>query len=467
MTHANIVHYTRAISRVLADVPDGTPGDGLAALTGWQFGLASTLAADLGNTSLYPSLLAGGCLHILAPDVTTEPARFAEYAQLHRLDLLKITPNHLMALVGGRTGLELADVLPRRWVVTGGEALSFPVARALLGAGQGRVLNHYGPTETTVGACVFEVTSASLAKAEAFGAQSVPLGRPLANTTACVLDARGREQPVGLPGELRIGGAGVAVGYHGRPELTGERFVTENGTRAYRTGDRVRRLADGTIEFLGRADDQVKVRGYRVELGEIEHALSAHPAVAQGVVTLRGDAGREPMLVAHVVLRQQGYALSHADRPTPEKLVTFLAAQLPAHMVPGAVLILDTLPLTPNGKVDKARLPAPGAATDAAPAFVPPGTETEVRVAAIWAEVLKRERVGVTDNFLELGGHSLMAIRVLGKVSKAFGFRLPLRAIFDAPTVREFAETLDVERQLAALDRLEKEDSPSSRDTQA
>jgi non-ribosomal peptide synthetase component F len=228
-----------------------------------QYGLASKLAADLGNTSLYPALLSGATLHLLGSDVTTEPERFAQYMQVHQLDVLKLTPNHLRALVAGKAGAELAAVLPRQTLVLGGEALRLDFARALLGANACRVLNHYGPTETTVGVLTFELTSDSVASAETLGAQTVPLGRPLANTHAYVVDARGVQQPIGVPGELWIGGLGVTSGYLNRPELSAERFVTfmAKGERVYRTGDRVRRLSDGTIEFLGRADDQVKVRG--------------------------------------------------------------------------------------------------------------------------------------------------------------------------------------------------------------
>jgi amino acid adenylation domain-containing protein len=454
VTHANIVHYTRAVSRVFADVSPTTAGDGLAALDGLQFGMVSTIAADLGNTCLFPALLAGGSLHTLSKDVTTEPARFAEYVAVHQLDILKITPNHLLALAAGRTGRELADLLPRKWLVTGGEALKPLVARTLLGANKCRVLNHYGPTETTVGVCTFEVTAASLGDAEGYGAQIVPLGRPLANTHAFVVDAHGHEQPLGIPGELLIGGAGVTQGYLKRAELTAEKYAMHAGERVYRTGDRVRRLPDGTIEFLGRADDQVKLRGYRIELGEIEQVLAANPGVAQAVAVVRTDEAGDQQLIAYAVAKQAGYAVSHADRPTREKLMDWMTAQLPAFMVPATVVLIDALPLTANGKVDKAKLPAADAALTAVDRYVAPRTDTETKLAAIWADVLKKEKVGITDSFLDLGGHSLMAIRVLGKISKTFGVRLPLRAIFETPTVEALAEHLDMERKLAALENM-------------
>jgi amino acid adenylation domain-containing protein len=464
VTHANAVHYARAVSRVLADVPRSTAGDGLASLDGWRFAMASTLAADLGNTSLLPALLGGGTLHVLSKDVTTDPARFAEYVGVHRFDALKITPNHLAALAAGKTGAELASLLPARWIVLGGEALRLDVARSLLGANSCRVLNHYGPTETTVGVCTFEVTPASLAAIESLGAQTVPVGAPLANTHAYVVDDRRQELPIGIPGELLLGGSGVARGYYHRDDLTGERFVSFNGERVYRTGDRVRRLANGAIEFLGRADDQVKVRGFRIELGEIEQVLRAHPGVAQGVVLLRNDAAGEPQLVAYATAKQAGYAVSHSDRPTSEKLRDWLAAQLPEYMVPSAILLLETMPLTANGKIDKRALPAPDDAGNAADSYAAPRNETEQTLATIWQEVLKKERVGINDNFLELGGHSLLAIRVLGKISKAFGVRLALRTLFDSPTVAQLAQQVEHEKSSAAAATAAPTIVPRSRD---
>jgi acyl carrier protein len=329
--------------------------------------------------------------------------------------------------------------LPRRWVVVGGEALRPEVAKTLLEAAKCRVLNHYGPTETTVGVCTFEVTPESLASIEAHGAQTVPIGRPLVNTHAYVVDAWDNDQPIGIPGELCIGGDGVAAGYYKRPELTRDRFIDRNGERLYRTGDRVRRLPDGAIEFLGRADDQVKIRGFRIELAEITFALRSHPGVENGVVLLRETPGQEPRLVAYVVAKQAGYAVSHSDRPTPDKLIEWMSAMLPDYMVPSGVVLLELLPLTANGKLDVGALPSPEGASDATLQFVEPRSDTEKQLAAIWAEVLKQERVGLRDNFLALGGHSLMAIRVLGKISRSFGIRLSLRTLFEAPTVEQLA----------------------------
>src|SRR5258707_8224689 len=436
VTNANAVNYARAVSRVLAGK------DGLAAVDGWHFGMVSTLSADLGNTSLLPALLGGGTLHVLGREQASEPARFADYVSLHPLDVLKITPNHLAALAAGRQGNALAALLPARWVVTGGEAFRLELAEVLLGARRCRVLNHYGPTETTVGACTFEVTSESLDVARRAGAGTVPIGGPLANVHAHVADVHGNEQPPEIPGELLIGGAGVASGYFRRPELTAERFVAwreENDTeRVYRTGDRVRRLLGGAIEFLGRTDDQVKVRGHRVEPGDVTHALCSHPGVAHAAVVALNDE-----LVAYAVPKAAGYAVSHGDRPSVENLRAHLAAQLPEYMLPRAIVLLDALPLTSNGKVDRSKLPSPDAVAAGGDGYVEPRTDTERQLAAIWTEVLRRDRVGLTDKFLALGGHSLLAIRMLGKISKSFGVRLPLRLLFENATVEGLASAIE------------------------
>jgi amino acid adenylation domain-containing protein len=453
VAHTNVVHYTRAISRVLADASRGVAGDGLAALDGWCFGMVSSIGADLGNTALFPALLAGGTLHLLDHAVTTEPARFQEYVAAHPIDVLKITPNHLRALTTGLDPRQLSAVLPRRWVVLGGEALGWDFAHRLLGTGACRVMNHYGPTETTVGVSTFVLTSETASAAREAGAQTVPIGFPLANVRLHVLDAHEQPVPVGVPGELYIAGAGVGRGYLGRDDLTVERFVRFDGEfRAYRSGDRVRRLPDGTVEFLGRTDDQVKVRGYRVELGEIEQVLRAHPAVAQAIVLADTRAG-DGALVAYVVARSASseYASSHAGRPTPDGLKEWVGSHLPDYMVPTSVLMLDRMPLGANGKIDRTALPNPADVASLAPRSTAPRTATEEAIAAIWMDVLKKDAISVTDDFIALGGHSLLAIRVLGRLSRKFGIRLPLRTLFDAPTVAQLAEIVDVEVQLAAV----------------
>jgi amino acid adenylation domain-containing protein len=415
VTHANLVHYTRAISSVLGLPLDGT-------VTPWHFGTVSTLAADLGYTSVFPALASGGTLHVLPADVGLDASRFQAYLAAHPLDLLKITPSHLQALAGPEFAPEH---LPRRWLVLGGEACPWSLVEAVRSRSSVRVLNHYGPTETTVGAITFEVGATDVTS---WAPATVPIGRPLPNVTADVLDTRQQPVPVGIPGELWVGGAGVTRGYLGREDLTLERFVGPAGARRYRTGDRVRRLPSGDIEFLGRLDTQVKVRGHRVELGEIEAVLATHPSVRQAVVVLHGDT-----LVAYLVEQD--------PRPDAE-LAAHVARALPDYMVPAAWVRLDTLPLTANGKVDRAKLPAPTAEGAGAPDGAP-RTDIERTLAALWADILKKDAVGRHDNFVALGGHSLLAIRLLGRLAKLTGIRLSLRTLFEHPTIAELATVLE------------------------
>ncbi|HLL46833.1 MAG TPA: condensation domain-containing protein, partial [Longimicrobiaceae bacterium] len=291
----------------------------------------------------------------------------------------------------------------------------------------------YGPTEAAV--------LASAHRVPADGAvEGHRIGTALGNVRLYVCDALGNAQPTGVPGELRIGGAGVARGYGGRAALTAERFIPdafgrEPGARLYRSGDRVRWRAEGVLEFLGRVDQQVKVRGFRIEPGEVEAALERHPAVREAVVAVREDGG-ERRLVGYVVAAE-GEAVDGAE------LRAWLKGRLPEYMVPAAVVALETLPLTPTGKVDRRALPAPDAS--AGGAYVAPRGEVEERLAAIWAEVLKLERVGAHDDFFALGGHSLLATRVTSRIAEELGTELPLRALFETPTVAGLAARLSAE----------------------
>ena len=419
VTHRNVLSYVTAIGRLLGF-------DLIADERALHFATVSTFAADLGNTAIYPALLSGGCLHVIPDEVATDATAYADYVAARQVDVLKITPSHLRALMAGPG----AAVLPNRFLMLGGEACPWDLVEAVSRVGRCRIINHYGPTETTVGCCAFLVGERNVRQ---WAPATVPVGRPLANVRAYVLDAARQPVPVGIHGELYVGGAGVALGYLGRPDLTAERFLDDPfagvaGARMYRTGDRVRQLPTGDIEFLGRADDQVKVRGYRVEPAEIEAVIRTVVGVAQAAVVARGD-----RLVAYV-----------CGTATAEAIGATVASRLPDYMVPHAIVALRELPLTANGKLDRAALPDPdGRVATAAPAYVEPRTATECTIAGIWAEVLKRDRVGADDNFLELGGHSLMAIRILGRLSKAFAVRLPLRVLFEAPTVAALAAQVD------------------------
>ncbi|HEV7783775.1 MAG TPA: non-ribosomal peptide synthetase, partial [Thermoanaerobaculia bacterium] len=328
-----------------------------------------------------------------------------------------------------------------------------------IGAGAVRVVNTYGPTETTIVATRCDLPAGLAIRGE------VPIGRPVAGARAYVADPFLELAPAGVPGELCVGGSGLARGYLGRPDLTAERFVpdpwaAEPGARLYRTGDLVRLLPMDDLEFLGRVDDQVKIRGFRVELREVETALGLHPAVAEAVVAAREDVPGDRRLAAYFVPRDPAASLG------PAELRAFLKERLPEYMVPAAFVALEALPLTPSGKVDRRALPAPGGARPEREGdFVTPRTAAEETVAAIWREVLGLDRVGATDNFFELGGHSLLLPQVMHRLRSAFQIEIPLRTLFDEPSVESLALALeeillaDLERQLAETESLEGEES--------
>ncbi|MFG1945396.1 amino acid adenylation domain-containing protein [Nonomuraea sp. NPDC048826] len=391
----------------------------------------ASLSFDAHAEELYPALTSGAGVLLLPdgaaslPDALRTPAG----GQVTVLDLPTAYWHRLTEALDDVTWPE-----PLRLVILGGEQVH---AAAVAGwrdrfGDRVRLVNTYGPTEATVIA-----TAADLGEADTVGRP--PIGRPIGGTTAHVLGPYGEPVPPGFPGELCLGGAGLARGYLGRPALTADRFVPDPsgppGSRLYRTGDRVRRRPDGTLEFLGRFDAQVKVRGFRVEPGEVETALLTHPGVRQAVVT--ADAER---LAAYVV-----------GPAGPNELRTHLAATLPAHLVPTAWVSLAALPLTITGKVDVAALPAPGPGPVAE--FVPPRTDAEVLVAGIWGELLGVEAVGAHDDFFALGGHSLLATRVAALLRNALDTEVPIRTVFDRPTVAGLATAVErlVIEQLSAL----------------
>jgi hypothetical protein len=278
--------------------------------------------------------------------------------------------------------------------------------------------------------------------------QRSPIGQTLPDLAAYLWDAARQPVPVGVPGELYIGGAGVARGYLGRPELTAERFLPDPsgspGARLYRTGDLARYLPDGDLEYLGRADQQVKIRGYRVELGEIEAVLAQHPGVTQVAVVLRADLGSDPRLVAYLV--------PAGPTPAMDDVRRFLTERLPAFMIPAVFVVLETFPLTPSGKLDRRALPVPDAQRpETAAPYVAPRNPTEATLARIWGQVLRLERVGVQDNFFEIGGHSLLATKVVSRVRSELQVELPLRSLFRAPTIEGLALAI-VQQQAAATD---------------
>jgi amino acid adenylation domain-containing protein len=397
-----------------------TPADRATQIAGPAF--------DASVWELWPYLTAGASVHI--PDEATrlDPGRLVRWLVEQRITLTFLpTPLAEAAL---RESWPEDGAL--RVLLTGGDRLNQRPAQKL----PFRLVNHYGPTENTVVSTCAEV--------EAGSTGAPPIGGPLPNTRAYVVDAHLNPVPVGVPGELLVGGVQLAAGYLNRPELTAEKFIpdpfdTTPGARLYRTGDLVRYLPGGNIEFLGRIDHQVKIRGYRIELGEIESALSAHPALREAVVLAREDEPGDKRLVAYVVANED------APADLADQLRTHLRGSLPEYMVPSAFVSLEALPLTPNGKVDRKALPAPEQPISGA-TYVAPRTPTEEIVAGIWAEVLKLERVGVNDNFFELGGHSLLATQVIVRVRQALGVELPLRDLFAAPMIADLSLRIEALR---------------------
>ena len=345
---------------------------------------------------------------------------------------MQCTPSLARMLTGNLAGRQGIGRLGK--LLVGGEALPPLLAAELREATAGEIYNMYGPTETTIWSTMDRVDGV---------ATDVTIGRPIANTTIFVLDANQRPVPVGVSGELYIGGEGVVPGYWERPELTAQRFVSlpfPGGQRVYRTGDLVKYLPDGRLQFLGRVDHQVKIRGHRIELGEIEATLCQHPQIREAVVSAIDDHGQGQVLVAHVVHRN-GTQVSETE------LRQFLGTVLPPYMIPGSFAFLDAFPLTPNGKIDRKRLPSLEA-RQAPRELVPPRNPVEQKIADIWKEALRVEAVSIHDNFFELGGHSLSAVSVTSRIRSAFTIALPLQTVLDNPTVSQLSG--EVEKLVAA-----------------
>ena len=359
----------------------------------------------------------------------------ADYFRQHKIDCLKIVPSHLEALLATPNPEQL---LPDQRLIVGGESSRAEwIASLAAMAPDCSIFNHYGPTETTVGVLTHQVQSGSLSEQTGL----VPLGRPIANTRTYILDARLAPVPVGVPGELYIGGANVARGYLNRSAQTAEKFIPdpftiEPGMRLYRTGDRARYMPDGSIEFLGRVDNQLKLRGYRIELGEIEARLNEHSKVREAIVLAREDEGEEKRLVAYVTAR-------YDSAPTSDELRGYLRSSLPEYMVPTAFVTLSEFPLTPNGKVDRQALPRPELRRALSEGSVGPRTPLETQMVELWSAVLKIDHISIHDNFFELGGHSLLATRLVARVRDSFRIELPLRTLFEQPTIAGLAEAIE------------------------
>jgi amino acid adenylation domain-containing protein len=392
--------------------------------------LFASPAFDVAVEEIFATLVAGATLVVAGSDAWV-PGDLSRMA-----DELELTVVNLPTAVWQQWVQELDPLdVPRslRLVIVGGEEVPAPPARRWLGTpfAAVRLLNGYGPTEAVVTATLYEVGPKNLGNGS-----SVPIGSPLRGRSARVLDPRLRPVPIGVPGELCLGGC-LARGYLGQPALTAERFVPDPsgapGARLYRSGDLARLRPDGVLEFMSRIDRQVKVRGFRIEPGEIEAALISHPAVAAAVVLARETDG-ERRLVAYLEPREEA--------PSTAELRSHLEQRLPAYMIPAAFVVLDRLPLTASGKIDRAVLPAPEAARDLEAEFVAPRTAIEKQLAQLWSAVLGVEGVGIHDSFWQLGGHSLLATRITSRVREALGVELPLRAFFEGPTIASLAERI-------------------------
>ncbi|MFI9550027.1 amino acid adenylation domain-containing protein [Nonomuraea endophytica] len=387
----------------------------------------TSLSFDIAALEIFTPLLSGGTLVIAPEDAARTPKEIRRAAE--DADLVQLTPSVASVAVE-----QLPSGLPR--VILGGEPLPLDLAVRMLTVTD-ELWNFYGPTETTIWSTAYRVPDSPAA---------MLIGGPVANTTAYVVDGDLRPVPVGVPGELLLGGAGVTRGYHGRSALTAERFVPDPfgppGGRLYRTGDLARWWADGRLECLGRLDDQVKVRGVRIELDEVAAVLAEHPSVRRAVVAVRDDAPGGRGLVA--------YTIGTTDE---RELRAHLRARLPEAMIPTAFVTVPDFPVLPSGKLNRAALPPPQTG-DTTTAFVPPRTPMEEGIATIWAELLSRERVGMTDDFFTLGGHSLLVVRLIGRIDEEFGVELPLRRCFDATTVEEQALAV-LEEGLTDADLLE------------
>ena len=410
--HRAVVNFLASMRRE----PGLAPDDVLLAVT--------TLSFDIAGLELFLPLLVGARVVIVSSAVAADGHRLARTLAESGATVMQATPATWRMLL--EVGWEGS---PRLRILCGGEALPRDLAQTLLARGAS-LWNLYGPTETTIWSTVHRVAD---------GVGPVCIGRPIVNTRLYILDRYGMPAAIGVPGELYIGGDGLASGYLNRPELTAEKFVahpfdTGGAARLYRTGDRARYRPDGTVEFLGRLDHQVKLRGYRIELGEIEAVLREHPGVRDAVVTVREDQPGDQRLVAYIVPEGD-------DAPPDAKVLAALRSKLPGYMIPAALVPLAVLPLTPNGKVDRRALPPSDGARTTVPA-VAPRDLLEVQLVKLWQEVLGVPAVGIEDNFFALGGHSLLAVRLFDAVARRTGRQLPLAALFQAPTVAALARIL-------------------------
>ncbi|GAX45364.1 non-ribosomal peptide synthase [Tolypothrix sp. NIES-4075] len=411
--HRSVLNLLRGLDKAIYGERQDSP---------LRVSLNGSLAFDTSVKQII-QLLHGHTLVIIPEALRFDGSALLSYLQRSKVDVFDCTPSQLRILIWA--GLLDSNAAPTS-VLVGGEPIDESTWQALAQAENTNFYNVYGPTECTVDATVCSVRMAHLKPV---------LGRPIANTQIYILDSHKQPVPIGVPGELHIGGAPLARGYLNRPELTAEKFIPnpfnqEQGVRLYKTGDLARYLPDAKIQFLGRIDNQVKIRGFRIELGEIETVLIAHPLVQEAIVIDREDTPNKKSLVAYIVAQQ--------NSPRSSELFSFLKQKLPDYMVPKYFVILDALPLTPNGKVDRKALPAPQADLVREGEFVPPQTPIEQTLAAIWQEVLEVSQVGIHDNFFAIGGDSILSIQVVSQ-AKQVGIQITPKQLFQYQTLAELA----------------------------
>ena len=392
----------------------------------------SNASFDAATFEIWGALLNGSRVVVLEKETALSPKELKKQLVEHEISAMFLT-----TALFNQTALSRPEIFASlKYMIFGGDTADPRAVHRVLGEGRPEhLVNAYGPTENTTFTTWYDAQESDI------GARMIPIGQPLSNTEVWVLDQQSRMVPVGVPGELCIGGDGLARGYIRRPELTAEKFVPHPysrnaGARLYRTGDLVRYREDGNIEFLKRMDQQVKVRGFRVELGEIESTLNQYRAVMESIVVDRKDSSGDIRLIAYFVPEV-------GVEPTSLELLTFLQEKLPSYMLPSAFIAIKEIPLTPNGKVDRRALPAPEQIEVSTAGFIAPRTEMEQLVAEIWCEILGITQVGADSNFFDLGGHSLLATRVMNRIRERCGVELPLRVLFEFATVVSLAAKLD------------------------
>lgn len=436
ITHRGVVNHGLASAKLF----ELTPQDRVL-----QF---STISFDICIEEVFPTWLTGATLILRSEAIASSIAEFLQFIDHHQITIANLPTAFWHELVNGLSTLQRSLPQSLRLMIVGGEKPNYSTYKTWLSlvGNYPRWLNGYGPTETTVTATFYDPsTDSKLLESRT----EIPIGRPLANLQTYILDSNLQPVPIGVPGELFIGGSGLAKGYLNRPELTAEKFIThpfqsqQNSPsaiqpRLYRTGDRVRYLPDGNIEFLGRLDNQVKIRGFRIELGEIESTLALHPAIVQSVVTVRVSDSGQKQLIAYIVTDPQQPIAIAAIR-------MFLKDKLPDYMIPVSFVELEALPLTPNGKINTKALPEPVINASSLEIAIA-NDDFEKDLVAIWQEVLEVPSIGIHDNFFDLGGHSLLAVRLFTVIEKKFSQNLPLATLLQAPTIHQLADILRQEQ---------------------